>query len=203
MQDITVITDNGTIAVASPYSKEFVEAAKTLGGRWNSESRTWEFSTRDEQRVRDLLHKLFGTDGNPHEAADLVTVRTALQRHECSHRDEDGPGRAVFAGRLIARRPTRNSPVKLSDGVVLVEGTLSRGGGSARYPEIDASSDVIVEIRDIPRSILTLEDGDCYEIIEQGTAGRAALLAERAALLARLSEIDAQLGAAAHDSATA
>lgn len=189
---ITVTTENGKTSIRSPYDTDFVSKVKALGGRWDASTKTWQVDARDEARARDLCREVYGTDGDPVEGADLVTVRVHLADHEVSRREG---AHAKFAGRRIATRPGRDDAVRLSEGVVLIEGTLPGCGGSMRYPEIDASQDVIVEVRDIPRATLSLEREDSYEIVGEtrGEVDVDALLTEREALLARIAEIDALL----------
>lgn len=198
MSDITITTlDNNKIALASPYNDQMPPKARALGGRWNRDQAAWIFDARDEQRVRDLAREIYGTDGSPEDTADLVTVRIKLADHEVSFRDG---GRAEFAGRIIAERRARDCDVRLADNVILIAGKLAGRGGSVRYPEIDAADDVVVEIRDIPRAALSVEDDDSYQIVEQATDTEA-LRTERARLLERLAEIDAALAAAGEPAA--
>lgn len=187
---ITVTTKNGKTSVKSPFDPDFVTQAKTIGGRWDAANKAWTFDARDEDRVRDLCREIYGTDGNPVEMGDLVTVRVRLADHEGDKWDNA----AKFAGQRIAHRPNRDEPVRLAANVVLVEGTLPSSGGSMRYPQINAGDDVVVEIRDIPRATLKLERESDYEIVgETSNVNVDALLAEREQLLARLAEIDALL----------
>lgn len=187
---VTVTTENGKTSVTSPFDAEFVSKAKTIGGKWDGANKAWTFDSRDEQRVRDLCRQVYGTDGNAVETGDLVTVRVHLSDHEGSKYDNF----AKFAGQRIAHRPDRDSAVRLAANVVLIEGKLPSTGGSMRYPNIDAGSDVIVEVRDIPRATLALEREQDYEIIgETSNVDVDALLAEREQLLARIAEIDALL----------
>ncbi|MFI6793696.1 helix-turn-helix domain-containing protein [Nonomuraea sp. NPDC050383] len=187
---VTVTTENGKTSVISPYDADFVTKAKTIGGKWDGYAKAWTFDARDEQRVRDLCRQVYGTDGNPVESGDLVTVRVRLADHEGSKYDNF----AKFAGQRIAHRPGRDDAVRLAANVVLIEGKLASSGGSMRYPNIDAGTDVIVEVRDIPRATLSLEREDSYEIVgETSNVDVDALLAEREQLLARIAEIDALL----------
>lgn len=176
------------VAAYTPYNESFVSQAKDLAGKWDATARTWVFDARDEERVRNLLRGIFGTDGNPETAGELVTVRVRLADHTV------GRSRAEFAGRKIAYRPGRDVPVRLTQGVVLIEGTLPLAGGSVRYPEINAGDDVIVEIRDLPRGALETEEADSYEIVpDERPVDLEALRAERTRLLARVADIDALL----------
>jgi len=194
MSDVTVTIEGGKVYTTSPYHPDFARRARKIGGNFLRDgSKRWIFDIRDEARARDLLREFYGTDGSPAEAADLVTVRVRVADFEISHYDG---GIARFAGRIIAERRSRDGDVRLAANVVLVAGAFDYRGGSVRYPRIDASKDVIVEIRDIPRAALGTEDPDKYEIVGESPAeaARAALLAEREQLLARLAEIDAALG---------
>ncbi|MFJ6437779.1 hypothetical protein [Streptomyces sp. NPDC091416] len=179
------------IAVRTPYNAEFISQAKDLDGVWglpDAPARSWVFDIRDEERVRGLLRKVFGTDGSLEAAIDVVTVRVRLTDHMVAR------NRAEFAGRKIAVRPSRDEPVQLGKGVVLIEGTLADGGGSVRYPEINAGGDVVLEIRDIPRGALETEEADFYQIVpDERPVGLEALRAERARLLARVADIEALL----------
>jgi Trp operon repressor len=192
---ITVTTANGKTSVQSPYDRDFVAKAKTIGGKWDGTKKAWTFDARDEDRVRDLCRQVYGTDGNPVDTSDLVTVRVRLADHEGDKWDNA----AKFAGQRIAHRPGRDEDVRLAANVVLIQGELAPSGGSMRYPLINAADDVIVEVRDIPRATLSLEREDSYEIVGETKVGETknvdvdALLAEREQLLARIAEIDAML----------
>jgi len=187
---VTVTTANGKTSVKSPFDREFVTEAKTIGGRWDAANKAWTFDARDEDRVRDLCRQVYGTDGNPVDTSDLVTVRVRLADHEGDKWDNA----AKFAGQRIAHRPGRDEDVRLAANVVLIQGKLAPSGGSMRYPLINAADDVIVEVRDIPRATLSLEREDSYEIVgETKNVDVDALLAEREQLLARIAEIDALL----------
>jgi len=187
---ISITTDGQRVYLSSPYNADLSPRAKELGGRWDVASKRWHFDGRDEQKVRDLARSIYGTDGSPDEAADVVTVRVHLADYEGSRRDD--ARRAIFAGRTIAERRYRDSAVQLSAGVVLVAGQLYGSGGSGQYPAIEAADDVIVEIRDIPRASLATVPADSYVIVEQQLDAEA-LRAERERLAARIAEIDALL----------
>lgn len=186
--DIKITTENGITTLVSPYNPDMPAEARKIGGRFDRAAKAWRFDARDEERVRDLARRFYGTDGTEPEG-DLVTVRVELWRCEGSKNF------ATFAGRRIAERPHRDSSVRLAANVVLVEGTLPPSGGSMRYPEIDAPAGTRVEIRDLPRASLAAADreGIPYEIVEEQGPDVDALLAERERLLKRLEEIEALL----------
>lgn len=182
--DITITTENGKTVLASPYHPDLPAQARKLGGRFNRASSTWVFDARDEARVRDLARAVYGTDGET--AVELVTVRLDMNRLY-------GEPDLWFAGRRIARRPARDSAVRLGDGVIVVEGGFASSGGSMKYPSLAAKDGTVLEVRDLPRTAVEAEDSDGVEIVGEQGPDVDALLAERERLLARLAEIDAQL----------
>jgi excisionase family DNA binding protein len=186
--DVKVTTEGSKTTLASPYHPDLPADARKLGGRFDRATKHWEFDSRDEQRVRDLARQYYGTDGTEPDG-DLVTVRVKLADYEGNKWDNT----ARFAGREIARRPGRDSEVRFASNVVLISGHLHPGGGSTQYPQINAGGDVVVEVRDLPRAALEMENADKYEIVGEQGPDVDALLAERERLLARLAEIDAQL----------
>lgn len=196
--DITITeARRGRLAVTTPYSADFVAAAKRLGGRWAPKSHAWTFDLRDRERVEDILAQCFGWVSQP--SGELATVRVVV---------DDGAGNVPevrFAGRPICWRRGRDESVRLGDNVVIVDGRFPGSGGSARRPlVISAPSDteVTLEIRDIPVEALTNADSSRWDSLRWervdagGAAQRAALIAERERLQSRLSEIDAILAAA-------
>ena len=188
--DITITeTSRGRLAVTTPYSPEFVAAAKRLGGRWAPKNKAWTFDPRDRARVEDILTQCFGWVAAP--SGELATVRVTI---------DDGPGNAPevrFAGRTICWRRGRDEAVRLADNVVIVDGRFPGSGGSMRRPlVISAPSDteVTLEVRDIPVEALAAETSLQWERVDADkTAQRDALSAERERLVARLAEIDAIL----------
>lgn len=190
---ITPSATGKRLLITTPYDADFVADVKEMGGRWEAAKRAWSVDVRDEERARELLRLHYGTDGSPEELADVVTVRIALSRFALSYREG---AKARFAGRIIASRAGRDAPVRLSAGVVLVEGTLPGSGGSMRYPELNAG-DAVVEVRDVPRAALQVYDGG-YEIVSEGAPGvqgpdAEELRARRAELLEQVRELDALL----------
>jgi hypothetical protein len=166
------ITVNDKVKVESPYNPDFPAEAKKLGGKWNSRQKVWEFDPRDEGRVRDLCKAIYGYDGNgDDESVDLVTVRLTepLMQEQTYWR----------FGRQIAQRPSRDWSVKLGEGVIVVSGEFKRRGGSRNYPKIHdyirEAEGLVLEVRDVPRSLVEQDDGDDIEIIEEKPATESPL----------------------------
>jgi hypothetical protein len=154
---IDVVVDGGGCLVACPGNPDVAAALAGLGARFDPAARRWRLDARDEDRAREVLREAFGTDGHPDDMADLVTVRWPLPR--------DCPRQARFGGRVVAVRHSRDTPVRLAPGVVLI-GELPASGGSAGRPRIGATGGAVLEIRDIPRAMAAVEVPGSYELVE-------------------------------------
>lgn len=174
--DITT-TGSGGIAVSCPYNADFVAGAKRLGGKWKGGA--WVFDTRDEERVRDLLRTVYGTDGAPVDTVDVrITIRASANIDPARRPSDQRPSYSSelwFAGRQILRRRSRDSAVELGKGVVLLSGRFWGSGGSAKYPDIGdphGENDVVLEVRDVPAGHEDLAPKEWLQVLE--TAAPAA-----------------------------
>lgn len=184
--EIDIQIDGGKLLLASPYHPDFPAEARKLGGRFDRDGgKTWVFDARDEDRVRALCVRIFGTDGSP---AELVTIRLDPERLAY------GESEIWLCGRKIAWRPGRDDEVRLGDGVILISGGFPGSGGSRQYPRLQPKAGTILEIRDLPAAHPDLENpDDSIEILNNEAADRASLQAEKDRLLARIAEIDKAL----------
>lgn len=199
MSTVSIRLKNGAVECVCPYTPGFPAAARDLGGKWNGTA--WVFDVRDEMRVRDLCMDIFGTDGSPSE---LVTMRVTAGRGVF-----DGIGadtELYLCGRVVAKVFSKNDQrAKLGPGVVITSGRFM-GGGSGRNPHIDYAEGTVFELRDVPAAMardMQAANPEMIEIIGSPLSPPAAdvqvppevqaLIDERAALLARLAEIDAAL----------
>ena len=183
---VNIVTIGKTCSVECPYNPEFVRKAKNLGGKWTKP--WWKFSHLDEPRVRELCKKLYGSDG---VTCDLVTLKIEwIEERVCS------PGsKMVLDGRTIY---SDHAGGHLGDGVVLVDGDIS-----IKDSRVTVSPGTVCLIREFPRasaekavlSINKIPEAELrvrYTIVEEAeeeAAVRAALVAERAALTARLEAL--------------
>ncbi len=174
--------DGEKIVAVTPYNPDWPALAKRIGGRWNPEIKAWTFNPRDEDKVRELAIRLFGTDGETGMAA-TVTVQYDIYSAFNNYTDD-----CWLFGRKIAWRPKRDDTVRLGDGVIILKGGFKPSGGSMKYPEIAPLDGTILEIRDVPAGHADLND-PCVMVVEQ-TTDREALIKERDKLLVRLAEID-------------
>jgi len=56
----TVVASNGAILTITPYDKDFVRQAKSLGGRWYPPLKAWLFPDYKADAVRDLVKEVYG-----------------------------------------------------------------------------------------------------------------------------------------------
>lgn len=187
------ITEN-RVKVVAPYHPDFPRPAKQLGGKWDSDSKTWLFDPRDESRVRDLCRKVYGTDG-AEATGDLVTLKITAKYNIGASKQG-----IYLAGRCLASATGRDSGARLGSGVVVLfapsDFSITSSGSVKNWSTLICEG-TILEIRDVPRLAmenLTDEDRRNWdiELIEQEPSD-AAMLAEIARLEQRIAEIKAQL----------
>lgn len=186
---ISVIEDK--VFATSPYNPDLPAQARELGGRWNGGE--WVFDARDEQQVKELYQKVYGTDGT--ETSESVTAKVTVLR--TNYESKAG---LFLAGREIARAFGRDGGAKLGTGVIVIEGDGFDSGGSRANWHTVANEGTVFKLRDVPllaieREIKNQDDYDSpyysFEIIDENNAvDRESLLAERERLVNRIAEID-------------
>lgn len=192
MENLKIIADAaGRLSVATPFSREFAAAARSISGHWDATAKAWVFDPRDRERLAEILYKFFGFVEHP--SGELATVRVTLD--EDTYEDD---GQVKFLGRVIASRRSRDAAVRLADGVVKISGEFSWSGGSLARPRVcpGGCQPVTLEVRDIPRESLDAERDLEWVLVSTSGAPlsrREALEAELAGLEARRREIVAAL----------
>src|SRR5262245_51736479 len=140
---IRLETKDRTLRVTTPYHPSFPELARNLGGKWEADTKTWRFDVRDAERVKLLCKRIYG-----YGDTDLVTIRIAMEPHQYQRE-------LWLCGRQIAIRRGRDSRVSLGEGVVLIAGGFPASGGSMKYPTLSPNEGTVLEVRDVPRSLVT------------------------------------------------
>jgi len=178
--------ENGTIAISTPYSQEFVARIKEVGGKWNSGSKCWEADARAIETVRAIMRDVYGQDDMPQE---MVDVRITVGDDDI----EEYTDAVTIFGKAIASARGRDSGARVGDGVVLESGSVKSGGSMKNWKTIIAAGSVLT-VYDVPKQ--AVENGmgwvdwyGSYEIIAQADP-KATLRAEKEALLQRLAEIE-------------
>lgn len=191
MYEIEVSVSTDKVSIESPYNVLFVEGAKKLGGIWRSPA--WVFDARDEARARDLLQRVYGTDGST--SPDWVTLRVRWPAGQSVKKDS-----IVVGGRVVARARSRDSGATLGVGVVLLGGGFDSGGSIGNW-RTEAEPDTEFLLRDFPRllgeSYVKRSGGGAIYSIEPEAMSidvrRERLEAEQMRLAARLQDIELEL----------
>lgn len=141
---IEITHDGDWLVVKAPYHPRLPEKFKSIGGQWNAKRGAWVFHTAHEDKVRQALRRVFGTDGAP--------VQTTTVRYTVTERDAR-EGELWLYGRKAVWRPGRDRPICTHPTVAVVSGGFPPRGGSRKYPEIGGAGTVL-EIVDVPVTLL-------------------------------------------------
>lgn len=177
-----IYSEENKLYVESDYSAKFVREAKKLNGKWTG--RAWVFDANDEEMVRDVLLKVYGEDGKT--AVETVNVEVAID-------DIAGYDSIELFGRVLAKRFSRDSNVKLHDSVIVKEGGFPSSGGSVKNPALKHSENTVLLVKNVP--VVLAEEGvkkypDAIKIVTDKKVDKDALLKEKESLLKRLAEIE-------------
>jgi hypothetical protein len=143
MQVVQIEEREGKIRVRSPYHPAFVARARDLHGKWDSPC--WVFDARDREHVEDSLRHVYGY-ADSGRAGELVTCRVHLDRFEHHHEQS-----YYLLGRLLVKRPSRDSRIDLGPDVIAVEGGFPSSGGSVKNPRCQWREGTVLELKDVPR----------------------------------------------------
>lgn len=174
------------ISIVSEYNPDLPSKAKKLGGKWSPSTKSWIFDIRDESRVADLYRSIYGEwDNDDDIPADAVTARVTITTDISEYHSG-----IFFAGRQVARATGRDSGAKLGAGIIVLGGNFD-SGGSVKNWRTCAKEGTIFEIRDVPLCKVEEEmEKEEWKIEILGNVDKAALMAEKERLLARIQEID-------------
>lgn len=185
--------------VYTPFSHAFVEEAKDANARYNHEKRFWVWPGADEASLRGALAEIFGDDAKREKAEQFGDVIITFKN--CRF-DSDG----VFAfGQRVAWK---------SFGNIIKAGNFAFVGGSARFAHagkhgFSVQAGTQIRLSNVPLRLVEFarqqewcaecsiagaaEVLGCATALIAEAAQRATPVADGAAELARLAEIDAQL----------
>ena len=180
MADISVTVKGKLVHVKCPYSEDFNAGANDLNGRFDKPSTTWTFDSRDTRRVRDLLIKVFGSEGS--SLTQTVDIRVDLAKFHGTDYHQ-----VVVAGRKVAVRPGRDMRVRLNHAVV-ISGGFDDAGGSVKNPQLRYREGTVLEVRDVPAGHPDVTSEGVTIVSESIDVD--ALAAERERLTLRIAEID-------------
>ena len=189
---ITTTNKGSQTAVYTPYNASFVSAIRKIGGaRWDAEGKAWMVPTASLPQVREIMRNIWGEDDRM-DTVKRVSVRLTF-REICSA--ECRP--VEILGKTVSQAYGRDSGARPGDDVAFEAGGPRSGGSRANWRSIVEEGSVAI-LRNVPEAMLDkaeLPEGVTMEVIEDSGIDRAALMAEKEKLLARLAEIESLLNA--------
>lgn len=190
MSRVETKISNGKFKVCSDYNKQFVDAARKMGGKWDGVF--WVFDERNMQIVKSTLFDIYGDDGE--STPDTVSIKIRYPEKYSVTGDS-----VSVLGKVIAKAYGRDSGARLGDNVVMLQGDI-RSGGSVKNWQTIVEADSIFIVHDFPRGrVSDITSCEVLEIIERKelpnppVIDRNALVEERERILKRLQEIDSLL----------
>jgi DNA repair protein RadC len=88
---LSIVEQDGQIAVVSPYHPNFPARARILGGEWDSVRRVWVFDAREHDRVKSLCREIYGTDGTGSEASGSALFPNPAPTNRYRNQFAEGP----------------------------------------------------------------------------------------------------------------
>ena len=138
-----------TLKLQTPYNPNMPAQCRKLGGIWEATEKAWYFDPRDSARVGALCLVTYGVDPTAPDPAALVDVRVHLDEVDFARQQE-----VWMFGRRVLYRPERDKPVYYGDGVIVLAGGCPGSGRSRHNPQVNYLAGTILEVRDVPRSLL-------------------------------------------------
>ena len=140
---------NNMMMVTTDYSSIFVSGAKRLGGRWDQRKKSWLFDAKDEVHVRNLLKRVYGTDGL--DEPELVRVRLDLYGY---YNDLCAKTSWIeMFGRILVDRKYSHMPPMVHDSATVIQGGFADQSDISAKRELEPKEGTILEIRDVPRQL--------------------------------------------------
>ena len=177
-------------SISTPFNPEFRETMRTLGGRWNPETKTWSIDVRSIEFVREAMRKIFGRDDYPTDLTSVkITFTTDYYSYGCTY--------MVKFGRLLATAKDSNT-LQTGSEVIFYNGRpLSYFSSKNNTVGVKVPAGTVAILHDIPRNIIERQRKACeqssitIEYIEETREPDVEnLMNEKNRLLARIVEID-------------
>ncbi len=114
---LSIVEQDGHIAVSSPYHPDFPARARGLGGSWDAARRVWVFDANDRERVASLCREIYGTNAT----AGSAPFPDAVAGHGRNEFAEAGAARPHYYGhrQRLRERMMASGPETLPDYEVL------------------------------------------------------------------------------------
>jgi len=182
----------GKANIFTPYNAEFVKRIKGIGGaKWNAGDKCWTVPAEAVDAARDIMMDVYGETDIPDGSEKLKLRITALVDIE----ELRAP--VSYFGKNLASASGRDSGARVGDGVILESGTITSSGSMKNWTSMIRKEAVMI-LTDVPETLYqrdknaTTQWGDTLFSVEvlKNSVDKEKLEAEKAALLARIAEID-------------
>lgn len=182
--------------IFTPYNTEFVKRIKGIGGaKWNEAEKCWTIPAEAVDAARDIMMDVYGETDIPDGSEKLKLRITALVDIE----ELRAP--VSYFGKNLASASGRDSGARVGDGVILESGTITSSGSMKNWTSMNRKDAVMILTDDVPETLYqrdknaTTQWGDTLFSVEvlKNSVDKEKLEAEKAALLARIAEIDSIL----------
>ncbi|MBB2157360.1 hypothetical protein HLH33_13735 [Gluconacetobacter diazotrophicus] len=77
--------DGAQLTLDAPYFPDLTAQASRYRGRFNRTRKCWVFDAKHEEELRAMCLRLYGVDGRPETAADVVDVTVAVEEMSVSY----------------------------------------------------------------------------------------------------------------------
>ncbi len=175
------------IVVTTPYNAKFAKKMRDFGGSWNGFA--WELNADMLENVRDRMRHYFCRDDHECETVDVeLTAKDTVEYGD-------------MFGIVLVQATGRDSgawiPKNMTETVALLKGTID-SGGSIKYWNVVIHKGAKFLVRGVPKKAVEEEfdfssDDFDVKIVKENAVDREALTKEKAALEARLEEINRML----------
>ena len=180
---------DGRLHTQTDYSYDFVCAAKQLNGKWDGNLKEWIFNAEDEEIVRKKLKEIYGEYGLG--VVEKVRLEISLDHMDMKnrfYREID------LFGKVLIKRFSRDSIVRLHKDVLVKEGSFPPRGGSINNPALCPEKGTVLLVKNIPKDMAIAAQKnygiEAIEIISTNEHDKNKLQAEKEQLLKRLDEIN-------------
>lgn len=147
--DIRLKTTELGVYAYTPFSSDFVKAARNLKGKWDYQKSAWLFSKSHYSNVKELLQRLFSVSGE--EPYETVIIRIPDLTMTSDYCDD-----ISLFGYCLCYAKGRDSGAALGDNVYLISGEIHSGGSSKNWKTI--CNNATFEIHNFPVAALDRED---------------------------------------------
>lgn len=144
----------GVITLKHRYNTVLIDRCRDLGGRWDSDTKTWVFSDIVGEQIEELDEKYNN---------DLITVD--IEAIEDTYR---GRGQVTFMGYPLCKASGRDSGAVVCDDVHMLTGSITSGGSMKNWSTEVAEGTIfrLIMSRKLFESALTGSIANVWKITE-------------------------------------